>query len=255
MQCAFPISAHTLAISTHDLRHQATTVASHHDKCVRDSTVLPNMHLGSRWAFARPSTCMKGARSMVRFIERVVRLARNATIDLRYGGFLGGNVKTRFGERGAHDTVNSDYLVLDRIFPGRVEEDDVLCDVGCGKGRVLNYWLSLGLSNRMIGVELDPEIAASTRRRLEAHPNVDIVTGDAVSALPRDATLFYLYNPFSKPVLEEFVRALLDRGGAARVFYYHPTYPEAFDAPELSVETVELGGDAKPLLMATVRAS
>ena len=76
--------------------------------------------------------------------------------DLRYGGYFGGFQKTRYGHLGAHDTMSSHYFVLSRLF-GKfpVKESDVLVDVGCGKGRVINWWLRKGCRHRIIGIELD----------------------------------------------------------------------------------------------------
>src|SRR4249919_4103205 len=78
-----------------------------------------------------------------RWAQRFRRLSRNVVIDLRYGPFLGGTVSTRYRHEGAHPVGNSDYLVLRAIFEGRVQDGDLLVDVGCGRGRVLNHWLGL----------------------------------------------------------------------------------------------------------------
>ncbi|MEJ7639236.1 MAG: class I SAM-dependent methyltransferase, partial [Singulisphaera sp.] len=69
-------------------------------------------------------------------------------------------------------------------------------DIGCGKGRVLNFWLERFPNNRIIGVELDDRVADRTRRRLERWRNVKIITGDAVAALPAEGTIFWMFNPF-----------------------------------------------------------
>jgi hypothetical protein len=77
----------------------------------------------------------------------------------------------------------------------------VLVDVGCGKGRVINYWLARGYRNRIVGLELGPDVADSVRRRVKSWPNLAIVTGDAVDNLPRDGTIFYAFNPFASGVM------------------------------------------------------
>lgn len=91
---------------------------------------------------------------------------------------------------------NSDYLALEKIFEGQIEPDDVLVDVGCGVGRVLTWWVRRAPGQRIYGVEFDPELADTARRRLRRHPNVTVLTGDATAILPEDATLFFLYNTF-----------------------------------------------------------
>ena len=165
-------------------------------------------------------------------LSRAIRVVYNAALDLRYGRPLAGGITTRFEHLGAKDTANSDYLALDRIFRGRIEATDVLIDVGCGKGRVINWWLRQGLRNAIIGLELDPQVAEATQARLRRHSNVKIVVGNAIDTLPRDGTLFYMYNPFSAEVVQLFAAALTDlgrvRGGPVRVLYNNCKYLAPF---------------------------
>jgi len=95
-------------------------------------------------------------------------VARNMAMDLRYGALLSGTIKSR--RSGASNVANSQYSVLPPIFDGRIGRDDVLVDVGCGKGRVINWWLSRGLRNRIVGIELEPEVASATAKRLARYP-------------------------------------------------------------------------------------
>jgi len=95
-------------------------------------------------------------------LKRAGWIARTLATDLRYGAILSGNVGTRYRQAGAYNVVNTPYAVLPQVFAGRIGRDDVLVDVGCGKGRVINWWLSRGLRNRMYGIEIDPEVAAAT---------------------------------------------------------------------------------------------
>lgn len=173
------------------------------------------------------------------------RLATNILMDLRYGGFLGGKPKASpFSHLGAHDSGNSDYGLTQQIFAGRILPDDILVDVGCGKGRVINCWLSLGLTNRMYGLELDPELAERTARRLRRRPNVSILAGDAINNLPADGTVFYLFNPFNKEVMSRFRDRILEgctRPQRLAIFYYAPVFIEVFrDDQRWTVEMFEV---------------
>jgi hypothetical protein len=176
-------------------------------------------------------------------VKRILRLARNVVMDLRYGGFLGGNQDSRYAAEGAHPTVNSDYQSLDLLFRDRIRPDDVLVDVGCGRGRVLNYWLSK-VPNRVVGLELDPEIAEETASRLKARGNVKVVAGDAIANLPTDGTLFYLYNPFEEPIVRRFADRCVElyRGRAnVRFFYTNPEFGHVFtEDSRWKVEKLEL---------------
>jgi hypothetical protein len=129
---------------------------------------------------------------------------RTFVLDLRYGGYCGGTRTSRFESLGACATQSTDYHYLDELFRRagiRVGPDDVLVDIGCGKGRVINYWLSQGYRNRIVGLELDPDIAHRVRRRLRSWSNVAIIAGDAVDNLPDGGTIFFAANPFRAAVV------------------------------------------------------
>jgi SAM-dependent methyltransferase len=155
-----------------------------------------------------------------------------------WGGPCGGIKKSLYAHLGAYETESTDYAQLSYVFRCNkvlVHESDVLVDVGCGKGRVINFWLGRGYRNRMVGIELDPEIADATRERLARYPNVEIVTADATQVLPADGTFFFLYNPFNEDATRRFVERLRHRR-AIRVLYLHSKHANAFrDDPWWSV--------------------
>jgi SAM-dependent methyltransferase len=143
-------------------------------------------------------------------LPRLPKITQTALRDLRYGRPLAGTIKTRYAHLGARHTTNSDYDELTILFGlAGVTADDVIVDVGCGKGRVLNWLLSNHRANRMIGIEIDPAICATTARRLRRFRQITILCGDAVELLPADGTLFYLANPFDAAAIERFRDALI----------------------------------------------
>jgi hypothetical protein len=133
--------------------------------------------------------------------------------------------------------------VLPHIFADRIHDDDVLVDVGCGKGRVINWWLSLGLRNRIVGIELDPEVASATEKRLRKFDNVEIVNADATMAVPDEATLLYMYSPFDQGSMHRF-KADLERRFRRRgitALYWNPEYVEVFrDDPQWATHMIGL---------------
>ena len=170
-----------------------------------------------------------------------------AVADLRYGGrFLTGKIESRKAHLGGYDIESTGYDLLPAMFDGRVRSDDVLVDVGRGKGRVLNWWLAHYPSHRIYGLELDQEIGELTRKRLRKYSNVQILIGDACSLMPPDGTLFYLYNPFDADVMRRFISRLISsprgtNGLTRRVLYYNSTYVDRFRShPSFVVQTVEL---------------
>jgi SAM-dependent methyltransferase len=157
--------------------------------------------------------------------------------DLRFGRLLRGAQETRFSQMGAYAISNSSYSAVRHLFRGHVKASDVLVDVGCGKGRVINSWLADGYANRMIGVELDARIAESTQARLRRFPNVSIVAGDIVANFPDEGTLFYLFNPFDAQAMMRFKDRLKESVThrtmcEATVIYYNCRHAEVFAKDE-----------------------
>lgn len=174
-----------------------------------------------------------------KLLVRSYRIIRNAVIDYRYGGLLGGAYLS------PHLTSNSDYEGLSYIFENRIKASDVLVDIGCGTGRVINWWLSYAPHNRIIGLELDEELAKQTRQRLQNYKNVTIIAGDAVQHIPPDGTLFYLYNPFGREVMKAFKKRLISLFSERHeitVFYYNCKHVDIFENdPAWIVELTNVG--------------
>ncbi len=151
-------------------------------------------------------------KNVYNLLSRVYKLIYNISIDFTYGHFLGGNIKSKFKNAGAYDTVNSSYFLLPKLFANTtITEKDVIVDIGCGKGRVINWLLAQGKRNKIIGIELDPDIAEETKKRLRQHKNVEIIHGNVLDCLPSNGTLFYLYNPFNADILKKFINCLLNQ--------------------------------------------
>jgi len=126
-----------------------------------------------------------------------------------------------------------------------VLETDVLVDIGCGKGRVINWWLDQGFANQIVGLELDETVALKTKRRLRRHKNVTIICGDALTHLPENGTIFYLFNPFKEPWvvgLKQRLESILAKRAGTTIFYYNCRYSDVFkNDPNWMVEEIVLG--------------
>ncbi len=170
---------------------------------------------------------------------------RNGLTDLRCGGRLLNGRWLRPGSI-AEAHQNSDHAALRRIFRGRVRPGDVLVDIGCGRGRVLDHWLSHFPGHRIVGIELDADVAAKTADRLRRHENCTVLSGDALELMPMEGTVFYLYNPFGAEQIAELRSRLAARPRSSRplvILYHHPKYLETFaERPAWQIEHVALGG-------------
>lgn len=172
-------------------------------------------------------------------LRRLRKLVRNAVIDLRFGAPLGA---IYLGNR---SQSNSDYRELEAVFAGRIAEDAVLVDVGCGAGRAINQWLRMGVDGPIYGLEVDEPRAERTRHRLRNRTNVRIVSGDAVAHLPPDGTLFFLFNPFGEPTMASFAEAILqiatNSGRTLTVLYLNCKHLAVFeDRAEFVVDVQRL---------------
>ena len=185
----------------------------------------------------------RGLGDVSRYSLHVIKERTYASaIDLAFGGKM---CRTDLNEaiytNGRHTMVHTDYHVLRDIFARvPISPDDVLVDVGCGEGRVINFWLSRGLKNPIIGIESVEAVADNARKRYRKYPNVSIVTGDAVANMPRNGTLFFLYNPFGDGVVTQFEQAI--RPLNARIVFHQNNYMEPFKSDDWRIEPLNSKG-------------
>ena len=111
----------------------------------------------------------------------------------------------------------TDQAVLEAIFDAvPIYPTDTLVDVGCGDGWVIQHWLNMGLTNDLIGIELDWETAYLAMIRFRKLSNISIIYDDASRGLPK-GTLFYLFNPFRGEPMIAFEK--LARQQSPRIIY------------------------------------
>lgn len=173
-------------------------------------------------------------------------LLKDTYYDVKFSGRpLYGNKKTSYKHLGANDVYHTDYAAMPIIFKHiDIKKEDVLVDVGCGKGRVINYWLSQNYLNLIYGLELDAEVSRTTARQFASRPNVQIICGDAISNLPANGTLFYLYNPFASEKFIELENKLSKQTSRNfKLVYYNPKSLQVFQNPNWRVQQIDFEQD------------
>lgn len=171
----------------------------------------------------------KGVPNTLIYSLHVINEALLATfLDVKYGHRICTTNLMNSSLSTVHTMVHSHYHILRDIFTlVPISPEDVLVDVGCGQGRVINFWLSLGLQNRIIGLELNEAAARSAQRRYRRYPNVTIIQGEALHNMPEEGTLFFLYNPFPNEIMRRFEPRV--RRPDTKIIYYQDNYLEAFE--------------------------
>jgi len=107
----------------------------------------------------------------------------------------------------------------------------VFVDVGCGAGRPLAYFSSLGFE-RMVGIEINPaaaELARENLQRIKKSWNrsgrIEILTSDVLASdVDFTGVVLYLANPFGRATMRAFAERLkaqlLARPGEETLVYY-----------------------------------
>jgi SAM-dependent methyltransferase len=171
-------------------------------------------------------------------IKRLPRTIRNAYIDFSVvGAFLGGRIRSNYKHLGATAVSNTEYVQLPHLFRDSVRADDIIVDVGCGKGRVFAWLIHRGYRNRMIGVEIEEAVAARTKKLFRRHANVEIRNCNILGNIPREGSLFFLYNPFENDVAarfkEEIEKTFVPMGKRVRVIYHYSAAIDMFKGDPL----------------------
>jgi Methyltransferase domain len=150
-------------------------------------------------------------------------------MDLRYGGRYCFDLPDLNKDTGRHGLIHSSLTDLVHVFSHiDIRPGDVLVDIGCGAGRVLNYWLSLDLPNKLIGIEYNGHFAQRAAQTYHGRKNVKILSGDAAEIAPGcGGTLFYLFDPLPQGGMNWLESGL--RGKPVRILYYNPHYLAAFE--------------------------
>ena len=177
--------------------------------------------------------------------------------DQEFGVETGGFMSWRDLQTGsANDPYTSGYLGVAPSIARRViglvpdPERYTFVDIGCGKGRPLIV-ASERPFQRILGVEIAPEMADAARRNAEAirarspeRTPIEVVTADATTfEFPDGPVVLFLYQPFEMPVMRVVVRrfgeSLARKPRPAVVLYVNPVHGRAWDRLEMLERAAE----------------
>ena len=143
--------------------------------------------------------------------------------------------KTVYNESSsAYPAQSLSYIYLKELVKKmNYKENDVFVDVGCAWGRLIAYLKKKTKINRFIGVELNEKIANQAQTSFVNDSSVSIICGNILDNLPKEGTLFYLFNPFDMKTMRCFLD-LIERNinHNVRLLYLYPTCREEIDKRE-----------------------
>lgn len=121
------------------------------------------------------------------------------------------------------------YSVLERLADsGFLDENNLLIDYGCGKGRV-GFFLNYKLGCQCCGIEYDERIYAQSMENLNTFggERVSFHCTHAEDFEVEEADAFYFFNPFSVEILRAVLGQILESYYAdpreMRLFFYYPS--------------------------------
>jgi predicted RNA methylase len=179
------------------------------------------------------------------FVRRIRRDVRVWRFNRRHGLDTGGRQRLSHAVRAAarhgdgvdfEATSPGEWRRAIRALPITDPGAFTFLDLGCGKGLTLILARMEGFG-RIIGVELDPSVAAAARgnvARWRSGDAIEVVEADAVGfPLPAEPCVLYLYNPFGSQTMEAVARAVetsLDRRPRPLfVVYVNPVHQGVWD--------------------------
>lgn len=172
-----------------------------------------------------------------------IKLIKAETINEKKYGITTSSIKKSNSTEFFH-YQGAGYLVLFRIFRAIEEKTKnfAFVDIGCGKGRPVFVAESFGYNN-LIGIDLDGELIDIANENLKNYllkresSNIKFIK---VNALDFDylnqPTVYFLFNPFNKAVLDKTINKILSSTLSETWFVYmNPMYKNSFENEKIEV--------------------
>lgn len=130
-----------------------------------------------------------------------------------------------------HPYEPTPYSVLERLVSyGLIDEQDVVLDYGCGKGRV-DFFLSYRTKAKTIGIEYDEHIYQSALDNLKnvisrVKPQFVLANAEGYE-VPPDVNRCWFFNPFSVEILHKamarIIESYYENPREMFLFFYYPS--------------------------------
>lgn len=103
------------------------------------------------------------------------------------------------------------YIALKEMFKSiDINDDTRFIDVGCGKGRVVNFVHCLNKNCQATGIEFNSDVANYAKGWADRKENVNIINGDAFNINCDDFDVFYFNRPFMEETFKHFAEKMVN---------------------------------------------
>ncbi len=177
-------------------------------------------------------------------------------IENRYGVDFGGyipDVNSSLEESGQCNGYEASYSMPNIFKILRINEDAKILDVGCGKGYAM-YLFSQFPFSKIDGVEINKSLAAIAEENMnkifpDNNGKFNVFCENALTfSHLEDYDYIYMYNPFPRDVVEQFVKKLeeaaIKKQGKLIVIYQNPQKGSLFEEGGVFKTTLRIDGTA-----------
>lgn len=129
------------------------------------------------------------------------------------------------------DCNSSDYLVINQIFKQiNIQSSSVIADIGSGKGKFILYILSKNYPfKKIIGIEKNDIDFHISQKYLKNFKKVNLYNVDILDLNNIKADIYYLFNPFDKNTLNQFIKNINKNMEDPIIIYNNCKYIDSFD--------------------------
>lgn len=177
--------------------------------------------------------------------EKQLQIHTHSIVNLDYLTLAGDNSKENHHYQGAS------YFILFSVFnklPHEIKHSPFI-DYGCGKGRALFVAEQCGFT-KLYGVDIAKELIQDAQnntlsyKKKNQESSFHFIFSDAITyAIPRDAQVFYFFNPFGesilKKVLDNIKTSVENFPRAIYCIYLNPKYQHVFIEGGFNIKSIE----------------
>ncbi|MCR5147398.1 MAG: class I SAM-dependent methyltransferase [Eubacterium sp.] len=110
---------------------------------------------------------------------------------------------------GATGSSSTSYSVVKSIVDiNKLNDNSKFIDVGCGKGRVLASLIHRGVKCKMVGIELNEEVAEIAKSWAKNYDNIEIRCENAFEVDMSEYTDIFLARPFENELFKKYIEKL-----------------------------------------------